>query len=73
MAAGLPVVASRSGGLAEVVPDEGLAPVGDVASLAARLTALYGDAAAGERALQRVREHCAPARVAAQLGAIYDG
>jgi glycosyltransferase involved in cell wall biosynthesis len=73
MAAGLPVVATRSGGLAEVVPAEGLAPVGDVPALAARLNALYRDVAAGERALQAVREHCAPARVAAQLGAIYDG
>jgi glycosyltransferase involved in cell wall biosynthesis len=73
MAAGLPVVATRSGGLAEVVPEEGLAPVGDVAALAARLTALHRDAAAGERALQAVRERCAPGRVAAQLGAVYDG
>src|SRR3712207_7698523 len=37
MAAGLPVVATRSGGLAEIVPEEGLAPVGDVAALAARV------------------------------------
>jgi hypothetical protein len=47
--------------------------VGDVAALAARLTALHRDAAAGERALQAVRERCAPGRVAAQLGAVYDG
>ena len=48
MAAGLPVVAARSGGLAEIVPEEGLYPPGDVAALAERLTALWGDAAAGE-------------------------
>src|SRR3954465_12271227 len=35
MAAGVPVVAARSGGLAELVPDEGLYPPGDVAALAA--------------------------------------
>jgi glycosyltransferase involved in cell wall biosynthesis len=73
MAAGLPVVAARSGGLPEVVPAEGLAPVGDVPALAARLTALFRDAGAGDRALQAVRDHCAPAKVAAQLAAVYDG
>ncbi len=73
MAAGLPVVATRSGGLAEAVPAEGLAPIGDVAALAARLTTLYRDAAAGERALAIVRERCAPAAVAAQLRSVYDG
>ncbi len=31
MAAGVPVVAARSGGLAELVPEEGLHPPGDVA------------------------------------------
>ncbi len=72
MAAGLPVVATRAGGLAEVVPEEGLAPVGDVGALAARLTALWRDRAAGERALARVRERCAPDRVAARLRAVYD-
>ena len=47
MAAGLPTVAARSGGLVEAVPEEGLYPTGDVAALAARLAALYRDAAAG--------------------------
>ncbi len=68
MAAGLPVVATRSGGLAEMVPEEGLT---DTAGLAERLTALYGDAGAGDRALARVRERCAPARVGAALAAVY--
>ena len=72
MAAGLPVVATRSGGLAETVPEEGLAPVGDVPALAGRLRALFGDGKAGERALAAVRERCAPAAVAAQLRAVYD-
>ena len=51
MAAGLPVVAASAGGLAETVPGEGLYPPGDVAALTERVRALYGDAAAGERAL----------------------
>jgi len=73
MAAGLPVVATRAGGLAEAVPEEGLAPVGDVNALAGRLTALWRDAAAGERALARARELSAPDRVAAALRAVYAG
>lgn len=72
MAAGLPVVATRSGGLAETVPAEGLAPIGDVEALADRLRALLGDAEAGERALAVVRERCAPSAVAVQLRAVYD-
>ena len=61
---GLPVVASRSGGLAELVPAEGLFPPADVDALAARARRLWGDAAAGERALAVVRERTAPAVVA---------
>jgi glycosyltransferase involved in cell wall biosynthesis len=73
MAAGLPVVAAAAGGLAEIVPAEGLYPVADAASLAVRARALYGDEAAGERALAVVRDRCAPAAVAARLRAVYDG
>ena len=62
MAAALPTVASRSGGLAEAVPPEGLYPPGDVAALQQRLQALYGDAAAGERALAAARAPAAPPR-----------
>jgi glycosyltransferase involved in cell wall biosynthesis len=71
MAAGLPVVAARAGGLTEVVPEAGLYPPGDVAALGARLEALWGDAAAGERALAVARERTAPAVVAAALRAVY--
>ncbi len=73
MAAGLPVVAAASGGLTEIVPAEGLYPAGDAAALAVRARALYGDEAAGERALAAVRDRCAPAAVAARLRAVYDG
>ena len=72
MAAGLPTVAARSGGLADAVPGEGLYTPGDIEALARRLTALYGDAEAGERALAVARERHAPAVVAATLRQLYD-
>ena len=71
MAAGLPVVASSAGGLAEVVPEAGLHPPGDVAAMAARIGALWGDEAAGEAALAVARERTAPAVVAAALRDVY--
>jgi glycosyltransferase involved in cell wall biosynthesis len=71
MAAGLPVVAARAGGLAEIVPEEGLYAPADAGGLAERLGALWGDAAAGERALAVARERTAPAVVAAALRAVY--
>jgi glycosyltransferase involved in cell wall biosynthesis len=73
MAAGLPVVASRAGGLAEIVPEAGLHPPGDVPAMAERIRALWRDAAAGETALTIVRERTAPPVVAAALRPIYDG
>jgi glycosyltransferase involved in cell wall biosynthesis len=71
MAAGLPVVAARAGGLAEIVPEEGLYPPGDAAALTARIRALWADAAAGERALAVARERTAPAVVADALREVY--
>ena len=71
MAAGLPVVATSSGGLAELVPEEGLYPPGDAAALTGRLRRLWGDEAAGNRALAIVRERCAPEPVARALAAVY--
>ena len=72
MAAGLPLVASRAGGLAELSPEPGLHRPGDVSAMAERITALWGDAAAGEAALAVARERTAPAVVAARLRAVYD-
>jgi glycosyltransferase involved in cell wall biosynthesis len=72
MAAGLPVVAARSGGLAGAVPPEGLYAPGDVAALTDRLRELYGNAEAGERALRLARERHAPSVIATTLRAIYD-
>jgi glycosyltransferase involved in cell wall biosynthesis len=71
MAAALPTVAARSGGLGEAVPEEGLYPPGDVAALQERLTALFGDAAAGERALAAARARSAPEIVAKELRRVY--
>ncbi|HTE58704.1 MAG TPA: glycosyltransferase family 4 protein, partial [Solirubrobacteraceae bacterium] len=73
MAAGLPVVASRAGGLAEIVPAAGLHPPGDVEAMAERIRALWRDAAAGEAALATARERTAPAVIAAALRPLYDG
>ena len=71
MAAGLPVAASRVGGLPELVPDEWLVPPGDPAALAAAITRLRRDPAAGARAIERVRALTAPAVVAPALAQIY--
>ena len=73
MAAGLPVVASRVGALAELVEDAALVGPGDAAALAQTATRLSGDSGAAERAYERVRAVCSPALVADALAKIYDG
>jgi glycosyltransferase involved in cell wall biosynthesis len=73
MAAGLPVVAARAGGLSETVPEAGLYPPGDVAALADRVAARYRDATAGEEALALARERTSPEVVARALAEVYDG
>jgi glycosyltransferase involved in cell wall biosynthesis len=72
MAAGLPVVASCAGGLAELVPEPGLHAPGDVAGMADRISTLWRDAGAGEAALSVARERTAPRVVAAAFGEVYD-
>jgi glycosyltransferase involved in cell wall biosynthesis len=72
MAAGLPVAGSRIGGLPELVPEEWLVTPGDPRALAAAITRVHGDPAAGSRALARVRALNAPEVVAPALAAIYD-
>jgi glycosyltransferase involved in cell wall biosynthesis len=71
MAAGAPVVASSIGALPELVDPDGLVPPGDPIALADAMERRWGDVAAGERGLRRVRERCAPAAVAEQLAAVY--
>jgi glycosyltransferase involved in cell wall biosynthesis len=71
MASGLPIAASRLGALAELVPDEWLAPAGDASALAGRILELRGSADAGGRAIERARALTAPEVVAPALAAVY--
>jgi glycosyltransferase involved in cell wall biosynthesis len=71
MAAGVPVVASRTGALPELVEEPGLVDPGDPTALARAIKRLWGDAPAGERGRARVRELCAPEAVADGLARIY--
>jgi glycosyltransferase involved in cell wall biosynthesis len=71
MAAALPVVASHAGGLAEIVPEPGLHPPGDVQAMANRIRVLWADEDAGAASLDAVRQRCSPAAVAAALRRIY--
>ncbi len=72
MAAGLPVVASRVGALAELVEQDGLVAPGDAAALAGAIERLAGDGGAGERGRARARSVCAPEVVARGLAELYD-
>ena len=71
MADGVPVAASRMGALPELVEDAGLVAPGDAAALADAIRRRFGDAAAGERGLARVREKAGPDAAAAALRAAY--
>ena len=73
MAAGVPTLASRAGGLAGFVPESELVEPGDADAWAAAVSERFGDAQAGERALAAARERTAPEAVATQLRAVYDG
>jgi glycosyltransferase involved in cell wall biosynthesis len=71
MAAGVPVAASEIGALPELVPAEWLAAPGDAGALAATIATLAADRDAGERALAHARSLLDPARLGAELAAIY--
>jgi glycosyltransferase involved in cell wall biosynthesis len=73
MATGLPVAGSRVGALPELIEEDGLAPPGDAAGLAAAIERVCADPRAGERALARVRAICSPELLAGRLAAIYAG
>jgi glycosyltransferase involved in cell wall biosynthesis len=74
MAAGVPVVATRMGGLPELVADPAaLVPSDDPAALAAAAAARFGDARAGDAALARIRGLSAPHAVAERLRSVYAG
>jgi len=72
MADGLPVVASATGALPELIDPEGLTEPGDADALAAAARRLYGDRAAGERNIERAKRAAAPENVAAALQAAYE-
>jgi glycosyltransferase involved in cell wall biosynthesis len=71
MAAGLPTVASSTGGLVGFVPDSELVAPGDVAGLAERARQRFGDREAGERALAAARRRTAPDSIAGALRELY--
>jgi glycosyltransferase involved in cell wall biosynthesis len=73
MAAGVPVVASRAGALAELDGDAELVAPGDAAALAAAALRVAADDGAGARARAAARRRAAPEVVAPQLSAIYQG
>jgi glycosyltransferase involved in cell wall biosynthesis len=71
MAAGVPVVASRVGGLPELVEEEGLVRADDPAALAGAIERRWGNQDAGERGLERVRALCSPEAIAPTLAQVY--
>jgi glycosyltransferase involved in cell wall biosynthesis len=80
MAAGLPVLATRVGGLPELVEDDVtgiLLPPGDPPALAHALARLLGNPATrramGNAARERARTHFSPDRMVEATAAIYDG
>jgi glycosyltransferase involved in cell wall biosynthesis len=76
MAAGVPVVATRSGGVPELIGDERCVPLADTAALADRMTELWGDPQGrreqGEQLLERARERHSERRYLSELLAIYE-
>ncbi len=75
MASGVPVIASRAGGLPELVGDERCVPRGDVDALARALGELMADPARrareGDALLDRARELFAEDRYVRDLRELY--
>jgi glycosyltransferase involved in cell wall biosynthesis len=75
-AAGVPVVASRLGGLPELIGAERCVPANDVAALAERMRSLWDDSelrvSEGEKLLARARANNSQKRFTAELLAIYE-
>jgi glycosyltransferase involved in cell wall biosynthesis len=75
MGAGVPVVATKSGGVPELIGAERCVPMADSASLADRLRALWSDPdlrrQEGEQLLARARDHHSEQRYTRDLLAIY--
>jgi glycosyltransferase involved in cell wall biosynthesis len=77
MSAGLPVVASDSGSLPEIVGPERCVPRGDPQALAAAIKALYGDPERrrheGDALIERARRRFGEQRYVDDLLALYAG
>jgi glycosyltransferase involved in cell wall biosynthesis len=75
MGAGVPVVATRSGGVPELIGAERCVPRGDAAAMAGRMRALWGDPGRrreeGEALLSRARENHSEQRYLEDLLALY--
>ncbi len=72
MAAGIPVAATRVGGVPELVPDEWLAAPGDAESLAEVIRHIRADPSAGQRALAQARRLTSPDVIAPALAGAYE-
>src|SRR5215208_4550609 len=76
MGGGVPVLATLSGGVPELVGEERCVPLGDAPALAERMRALWSDPwrrrEEGEQLLARVREHHSERRYLGDLLAIYE-
>ena len=76
MAAGVPVAATRLGGLPELVGPNALVPRNDAVTLAARMNALWEDPGSrreeGEAALERARERHGQALFTERLLGVYE-
>jgi glycosyltransferase involved in cell wall biosynthesis len=76
MGAAVPVVATRSGGVPELIGPERCVPRGDAAAVADRMRSLWGDPARrreeGEAMLARARENHSEERYVRDLVALYE-
>jgi glycosyltransferase involved in cell wall biosynthesis len=76
MGAGVPVIATRSGGVPELIGTERCVPRGDATAMAARMRTLWGDPGRrreeGEALLARAKEHHSEERYLRGLLALYE-
>jgi glycosyltransferase involved in cell wall biosynthesis len=76
MGAGVPVIATRSGGVPELIGAERCVPRGDAAAMAGRMRTLWGDPVRrreeGEALLARAKEHHSEERYLRDLLALYE-
>jgi glycosyltransferase involved in cell wall biosynthesis len=73
MAAGRPIIASRTGGIPELVPESNLVPPGDAAALLAAIEAARADPAAAAARAEDVARHMAARFAASRMAAAVTG